>query len=107
LIGALGDRLGAIDLTCQPATLSEACSLRFAVAATTPEGQPSFRPLFYSVDFCEADGTLAQRLEGTGTTSTPITVRAMLSQRGTGTVVVRCVTDQGVSAGTQQTVEVL
>jgi hypothetical protein len=107
LLGALGDRLGSIDLTCPAATLAEGCSLRFAVAATTPEGQPSSRPLFYSVDFCEADGTLAQRLEGTGMTANPITVRAMLAQRGTGTVIVRCVTDQGVSAGAQQTVEVL
>jgi len=106
LIDALGDQLGAIDLWCPSATLAEGCSLRFAVAATTPEGQPSSRPLFYSVDFCEADGTLALRLEGTGTTFIPITVRGMLAQRGTGRVIVRCVTDQGVSAGTQQALEV-
>jgi hypothetical protein len=107
LFEALGDQLGAIDLRCPSASLLEGCSLQFAVVATTPGGQRSSRPLFYSVDFCEADGTLAERLEGTGTTSTPITIRGFLSQRGTGTVIVRCVTDQGVSAGTQRAVEVL
>jgi hypothetical protein len=100
------DLLSTVTLTCSPATLSEACVGFFSVEATTHRGLPSLRPIHYSVDFIEADGTLAERVRGKGMTSTTIVVPGQFTRRGTGTVVVRCATDQGVSAGAQQEVEV-
>ena len=100
------DRLSPVALTCLPATLSEACVGLFSVEATTHKGLQGLRPIHYSMDFIEADGTLAERVRGTGMTSTTILVSGQFSRRGTGTVVVRCVTDQGVSVGAQQEVDV-
>jgi hypothetical protein len=100
------DRPALADLDCTPGDLVHPCVLRFTVVAITTQGEPSLRPVHYSVDFIEPDGTLAERCQGTGTTATPIAVQGLFSQRGTGTVVVRCATDQGVSAGARREVQV-
>ena len=94
------------DVDCSPATLGEPCRVRFSVEALSPEGVPAYRTIHYSVDFLEPDGTLAERREGTGTTASPITVQGQFGQRGTGTVAVRCVTDQGAASGAQWAVEI-
>jgi hypothetical protein len=99
------DLLGPITLTCPAVTTAEACVCRFSVPCTTPAGVPSQRPIHYTVDFLEPDGTVAERLQGTGTTATPVTAQGQFAQRGKGTVVVRRVTDQGVSAGVQGQVD--
>ena len=101
-----GDQLGALALTCGPASLAEACVLTFSAAILDQEAQPSLQPLHYSVVFLEPDGKVALQVRGTGTDSAPITVQGQFSQRGTGTVIVRYVTEQGVSKGAVQKVEV-
>jgi hypothetical protein len=93
-------------LDCSPATLTEPCVVGISVQAVSPQGVETYRPIHYSVDFLEPDGTLAERREGTETSGRPITVQGQFGQRGTGTVVVRCVTDQGVASGAQCPVEI-
>ena len=102
----LRDRLGELELDCPDAEATETCVVRFQVEALTSLDEPTLRHLHYSVDFVEADGTLSERREGISATSTPTAVQGAFGQRGQGTVVVRCVTDQGVSVGAQRRIEV-
>ena len=104
----LRDRLAPLSLECPqaPLALAEVCAVRFSAGTTTAQGSPSTRPIHYSVDFREPDGSLSERVEGVGVSSEPLTVQGCFRQRGRGTVVIRCVTDQGVSAGAQGRVEV-
>jgi hypothetical protein len=96
------DSLGPITLDSGQADLGHACAVTFSVDLA---GSGS-RPIHYTADFLEPDGTLAERVRGTGRTSVPVAVQAQFSQRGAGAVVVRCVTDQGVCAGIRKAVEV-
>ncbi|WP_306598548.1 hypothetical protein [Geothrix sp. 21YS21S-2] len=71
------------------------CQARF-----TMQGGPNdILPVAYTADFLEPDGTLAERRTGDGFTWQPIKADGVFAQSGTGTVVVRCVTHQGRSAG--------
>ena len=97
------DRLHPLRLQCASASASEACVVSFTVEPRDPS---IFRPCFYSVDFIEADGTLAERRTGEGSTSLPVSVQGQFAQRGLATLVVRCVTDQGVSVGARTRIEV-
>jgi len=65
------------------------------------------RPITYTVDFLNADGTLAERRTDQAMGETLLRVDGSFSLRGTGTVRVRFVTDQGWSSGATRTVEVL
>jgi hypothetical protein len=98
------DRLGEVELDFDAATPAESCVVRFSVEARTSLGEPSLRRIHYSVDFLEPDGSLADHQQGRSAASSPISVQGTFAQRGTGTVVVRCVTDQGVSAGSQRAI---
>ena len=69
-------------------------------------GEPSIRSIDYVADFIEADGTLAARQKGTGTTANPMSVQGRFSQRGEATVVIRTLTDQGTSGRTLRTIRV-
>jgi len=100
------DRLTGLWMEATPSVAEDPCVLRFSVEAATPDGRPSRRAIHYIVDFLEADGSLATRRQGQGTTSSPISVIGTFTRRGAGRVVVRCVTDQGVSAGGLRQVEV-
>jgi hypothetical protein len=95
--------LGPISLSCGAAGLAQACGVTFSVDLKSPG---SIRPIHYTVDFLEPDGTLAERVRGTGRSSAPMAAQGQFCQRGTGAVVVRCVTDQGVCAGIRKAVEV-
>ena len=98
------DRLRVIALDCTSATQAEPCVVRFTVEARTTHGEEGLRPMRYSVDFLEPDGSLADHMEGRGVTSTPISVQGVFEQRGTGAVVVRCLTDEGVGTGCQRAI---
>ena len=88
------------------ATLAEACVCRFLVATRNIQGALTDHAVHYSVDFLDPGGALAERRTGVAASSTPISVQGVFSRRGTGTVVVRCVTDQGASVGAQKKGEV-
>ena len=102
----LQDRLEIHDLDWADASLDQACRVHFSVAARNRAHALSARPFHYTVDFLEADGSLAARERGTGTTPAMVNAQGLFARRGSGTVVVRCVSNQGVSAGTQAELEV-
>jgi len=78
------------------------------VAALPPEGCPEGgpQPFHYSADFIEPDGSLAERLQGTGLSGAPVSLQGTFTQPGTGLVVVRCVTEGGVSSDARREVQV-
>jgi hypothetical protein len=89
-----------------PATTSigHDCVIRFTVRVDPPGAQPL--PMRYSVDFIEADGTLAERREGTSSIGIPVSVQGDFTQTGRGVVVVRCVTGKGTSIGIKRKLQV-
>ena len=100
------DALGLEPLTCSDATLTEACAVRFEPRTQHPFGRGTRRAFHYQVDFLETDGALAGRSEGQGKAPAVVAVAGQFGQRGRARVVVRCVTDQGVSTGAEAIVEV-
>jgi hypothetical protein len=97
----------SMELAAAQALCAEACHIAFSLEVQTFDNEEVHRPMQYTVDFLEADGSLGERHRGEGTTGTPLSVQGHFGQRGTGTVVVRCVTDQGRSAGAKRQVEVV
>jgi len=77
----------------------------FRLLARDRRGNPMVRPFRYTVEFRGPDGGLDDRIEGEGTTPLPVTVQGRFSQPGRCTVLLRCVTDQGVSAGAERGVQ--
>jgi len=103
----LRDQLGRITLECPPARRNQPLTVRFSVPATTIHREPASRPIDYVVDFLNADGSLADRVEGQGRTGPqPMAAVGLFTQAGRGKVVVRCVTGQGVGRGTQAEIQV-
>ena len=78
----------------------DSCQARFSVQASLG-GRPVEWPIYYTVDFLEADGTLAERRQGAGRSGEELTAEGDFARPGPRTVLVRVVTDQGVSAGAQ------
>jgi hypothetical protein len=96
------DRLAVTNLACPlPVCSEQACPVRITLAATSPEGLPSQRPVSCTVDFLDAQGTLVDRKQGDGTSSTPVEITGAFTKPGTGAVIVRCTTDQGVSTSSR------
>jgi hypothetical protein len=60
----------------------------------------------HSADFIEADGTLVQRLTGTGVAWTTIRLQETFSKPGEASVVVRCTNEQGHSSGAQLKIQI-
>jgi len=104
--GGRRDALGPVVLEVPEADLGQACAVRFSVAAGNAAGEPVVRPVHFSVDFLEPDGTLAERARGRGTTAEAMSAVGQFGQRGVGSVVVRCVTDQGRCAGAERRVTI-
>ena len=102
----LRDRVALAELDCSPAERDQPCVCRFRVATTAPSGALTGREIHYVVDYLEADGSLAERRRGSGPAQAAFSVQGVFCQAGTGTVVVRCVTDQGVSVGGRRQLEV-
>ena len=101
------DQVAVTEVSCPlPVCAQQPCVIRVTAATTTPDGLPSDRALSCSVDFVEADGTLAERKRGDGASSAPIEFVGSFAKPGTGTVMVRCTTDQGVSVGSSREVEI-
>jgi hypothetical protein len=98
--------LGPLQLETPPATLTDPYVLWFQLASRHPWKEPLAMAVHYDVEFRDADGTLAQHRRGTTVTSHPTAVEGQFSQRGRGTVVIRCVTEQGLSAGKEASIEV-
>jgi hypothetical protein len=98
--------LGPLHLETPPATLTYPYVLWFQLASRHPWKEPLTMAVHYDVEFRDADGTLAQHRRGTTVTSQPTAVEGQFSQRGRGTVVIRCVTEQGLSAGKEAPIEV-
>ena len=106
---ALGHRdlMRPVLLECTPGTLAQPCVARFSVETVSPAGiEQGPRTIHYTVDFLEADGTLAERVRGTGSSWAFISVQCLLGQRGQAKVVLRCVSDQGVASGAEAPLEV-
>ncbi|GEM_PF-1075325 len=91
-----------VALECAVDPLGGTCQARF----TMQGGPNAILPIAYTADFLEPDGTLAERRSGDGFTWQPIKADGVFAQSGTGTVVVRCVTHQGRSAGAKAAVEI-
>jgi hypothetical protein len=101
------DQVAVTEVNCPlPVCAQQPCVIRVTAETTTPDGLPSDRALSCSVDFVEADGTLAERQRGDGASSAPIEFVGSFAKPGTGTVIVRCTTDQGVSVGSSREVEI-
>jgi hypothetical protein len=64
------------------------------------------RPIHYTVDFLDPDGALAQRCAGSGQGERLLSVTGHFTRPGRGWIRLRCVTDQGVSAGVKAAVEI-
>jgi hypothetical protein len=59
------------------------------------------------VSFLNQDGTTAETVvQECARSFEPVAVQGAFSKAGEGTVVIRCLTDQGVSAGAARTVQV-
>ena len=63
-------------------------------------------PLHWAAEFLEPDGTLAERRSGEGFTGRLLCAEGVFAQSGTASVVVRCVTGGGRSAGARRSVAV-
>jgi hypothetical protein len=50
------------------------------------------------VDFLDPDGDLAERRTGQGSSTDLLIVQGTFTEAGQGTIIVRVITDQGVSA---------
>jgi hypothetical protein len=104
LTPANGDEDLGVALETGAASPGHACAVRFVPAIRNGGG--SARTIHYSVAFIEADGTLAEQQKGTGTSGVPVSVQGTLLEPGEATVVVRCLTDHGLSAGVQGKIQV-
>jgi hypothetical protein len=81
------------------------CTVRFRIVTANGEFERTVRPVHYSVDFLDPGGEVAEHHEGQGSSGDPVTVQGAFTEPGQGAVVVRCVTDQGVSAGARAEVQ--
>jgi hypothetical protein len=104
LAPAYGEEELGVDLETFAASSGQTCAVRFV--PTIRHGGASVRTIHYSVDFIEADGTLAEHQKGTGTEGVPVSVQGTLFAPGEASVVVRCVTDHGLSTGIQGKIQV-
>lgn len=91
-----------VTLECAVEPRGGTCQAHF----TMQGGPDEILPIAYTADFLEPDGTLAERRSGDGFTWQPIKADGVFAQSGTGTVVVRCVTHQGRSAGAKADVAI-
>lgn len=101
------DRLRVTELACPlPVCAQQPCVVRITVATTTPEGLPSNRLVSCIVDFLDEGGALAERKRGDGASAAPLEIAGAFTKPGTGAVIVRCTTDQGVSVGSRHEIEI-
>lgn len=87
-----------LELDCAPVRRGEPCAVAFRILTMDAQSELTVRPVWYTVDFLDPGGALAERRKGLGSSSELATVQGAFTQAGTGAVIVRCVTDQGVSA---------
>jgi hypothetical protein len=87
------------------AAVAEPLRADFQVSTAGTRGQGG-RPIRYTVDFLNADGTLAERRAGAGTGERLLSETGRFTRPGRGRIRLRCVTDQGCSAGARAAVEV-
>lgn len=87
-----------------PVRAAEPCAIRFLSADADGGHGIGSRTFQYTMDFMEADGTRAERVTGEGITGTTVTGQGTFHQPGGGSVIVRCVTEQGISAGARHPV---
>jgi hypothetical protein len=102
------DTLTLTEVECRPENRigSRALMVVFRALTFDPQHRSTARAVLYSVDFVDPDGTLADRREGQATSSELAVVQGAFTRTGKGRVVVRCVTEEGVSAGAQVVVAV-
>lgn len=74
--------------------------------AVEASGTDGARPYQYEVDFLDPDGSVAEHREGWGHSGEPACVAGAFTQEGEGSVLVRCVSDQGSVAGCRLPVRV-
>jgi hypothetical protein len=102
----LRDVPAVVGLECSPVLRwDEPRTVRFRVLTTDGQGEVTARPVHYSVDFLDPGGDLAEHHEGQGSSADLLTVRGAFTTAGQGAVIVRCVTDQGVSNGARMEVQ--
>jgi hypothetical protein len=86
------------DLQCFPVRRDEPCTLVFRVPTRNQRNKATARPVWFAVDFLDPDGDLAERRTGQGSSTDLLIVQGTFTEAGPGTIIVRAVTDQGVSA---------
>jgi hypothetical protein len=97
---AVRDRLSPLTVTAVPPEAAGKPWMLHCDAVTTgPDGKPSIRILYYTVECSRPSGELLNRVQDWGSSKGSFIVPI----HGTGAeavdIVIRCVTDQGVSAG--------
>lgn len=97
------DQAWTVQLACTLEAPAGACRAMFSMDRAGP-GDPL--PLRWTAEFLDPGGALAERRSGDGFTGSPICADGVFGQSGTGSVVVRCVTHQGRSAGARESVVV-
>jgi len=71
-----------------------------------PQLRATVRTVHWSVDFLDPGGGLAEHRKGQAASADLMAVQGAFSRPGRGTVLIRCVTDEGVSAGAEVAVTV-
>jgi len=94
------------DLECLPAKAGEPCLVRFRVLTRDHQGRATERSLKVQVGFFEPDGTRVDFWQSKAASAEPLAVQGTFRKAGTGRLVIRSVTEEGVSAGAETSVQV-
>jgi hypothetical protein len=102
------DTVALADVECRPENRIGSRTMMVVFRALTADRhqRSQVREIHYSVDFLDPGGALACRREGHGLSALLVAVQGGFTRAGQGTVVIRCATEEGVSAGAQVAVPV-
>ena len=102
------DTVSLAEVECRPENRigSRTMMVVFRALACDHQQRSMVRAIHYSVDFLDPGGALACRREGQGFSGLLVMVQGAFTQSGQGAVVIRCATEEGVSAGAQVRVPV-
>jgi hypothetical protein len=103
---SLRDRLEVTLQELPAAARNEPFPVTFTAAPLDMQDRVTALPVHDTVDILEHDGTLAARKRGTLPGGGSHTIHGVFAQAGPARVLLRCVTDQGVSAGASRDVAV-
>jgi hypothetical protein len=80
------------------AVVGESCAATFTVATLTSARRASSRAVHYTADFMDPDGERCVQVQGRAAGGETVVVQGRFAQAGTGTILLRGVSAQGLSA---------